>query len=145
MKWKFIITLLIIVLAIAVGGFYFYKTSRPLRVIHNTEIKHKINTAIEPNNTETKSKMILFYGIGCPHCVEVEAFLRTPQAKNIPILTKEVYYNRANLRDLIKKAQQCGASQDGMVAIPLLWHGNNQCITGSDKVMQYLNNLLKKR
>lgn len=144
MKWKFIVTLLIIVLVISVGGFYFYKTSRPLHVIHNTEVKPN-NTAIKPNNAEIKSEMILFYGIGCPHCVEVEAFLRSPQAKNIPIIPKEVYYHRVNLRDLIKKAQKCDAVQDGMVAIPLLWQGNNQCITGADKVMQYLNNLVKKR
>ncbi|MGD9153080.1 MAG: hypothetical protein PVG30_05440 [Gammaproteobacteria bacterium] len=127
MKRKIVIALLIIVLAIAVGSFYFYKTSRPL---HSAVIKPKI---------------ILFYGLGCPHCAKVEAFLRTPQAKNISIITKEVYYDRTNLRNLISKAQKCGAVKDGTVAIPLLWQGNNQCIIGEDKVMQYLKNLVKKQ
>lgn len=126
-KWKIIIALLVVALVVVIGGWYFYQTFR------------------SPDDVMVEPKIILFYGIGCPHCAKVEAFLHTPKAKDISILTKEVYYDRTNLRDLISKAQKCGAIKNGMIPIPLLWEGNNQCVTGDKKVMQYLNNLVKQK
>lgn len=125
MRRKIIIAVLIIVLTIIGGAFYF---------IH----KHKAAT------TQTNGQLILFYGIGCPHCVNVEKFLHGKAKLTVPLTRKEVYYDRANLRDLIDKAKKCGGIKNGGILIPLLWQGHNQCIIGDKKVMNYLNQFIKK-
>jgi len=126
MKRKIIIiAALIIVLAIIVGAFYF---------IH----RHKAVTI------QSGGQLILFYGIGCPHCVNVEKFLHGKAKLSVPLTRKEVYYDRANLRDLIDKARKCGGIKNGGILIPLLWKGHNQCLIGDKKVMDYLNQFIKK-
>jgi hypothetical protein len=125
MKRKIIITALIIILIIAVAAFYFIYVRRA-------------------SKAPTNGQLILFYGIGCPHCVRVEKFLHEKPALTVPLTRKEVYYNRANLRDLIDKARRCGGIQNGGILIPLLWQGHNQCVIGDKKVMDYLNKFIKK-
>ncbi|HMS91165.1 MAG TPA: hypothetical protein PKC87_03015, partial [Candidatus Absconditabacterales bacterium] len=44
---------------------------------------------------------ILFYGNGCPHCAQVEQFIKDNAVdKKFDIDLKEIYFNRNNLADL---------------------------------------------
>lgn len=127
MRRKLTIVLLLIALAVVLVG-VFYAPQR--------QASQKIALKAEP--------MILFYGIGCPHCINVERFLQKKSQLTVPLVRKEVYSNRANLRDLIDKAKKCNAIKNGGIPIPLLWRGHNQCITGDTPVMRYLNKFIKK-
>jgi cytochrome c biogenesis protein CcdA/glutaredoxin len=53
-----------------------------------------ITTAV---NAQESSKIYFFYGIGCPHCAEVEEFF---EEKNLfgryPVEKKEIYFDREN-------------------------------------------------
>ena len=95
--------------------------------------------------TKTKPQLILYYGIGCPHCARVEEFLKNNRKKNLILLSqKEVYYNRDNQMDLVKKAKACGAIENGSIPIPLLWLGNDKCVYGDEPVIDYFHKLVKK-
>ncbi len=122
-KRKIIISLLAVILVVVVGALYFIKAYQP---------------AV---NSKPNSKAILFYGIGCPHCDKVEDFLRKTKGKREPLLKKEVYYDRANARDLVIKAKRCGVVRNGMIAIPLLWESPNKCTTGDTPVVKRLKEL----
>jgi hypothetical protein len=121
-KQKIIVLLVAVIVIVIVGGLYF--------------IKHQPSTNSKPN-----SKVILFYGIGCPHCDKVEDFLRKTRGKREPLLKKEVYYDRVNARDLVIKAKRCGVVHNGMIAIPLLWESPNKCTTGDAPVVKRLQEL----
>ena len=57
-----------------------------------------------PTHSVKANQLILFYGIGCPHCVKVDAFMeKNKKMRLIALEEKEVYYDRANQLDLIKK------------------------------------------
>lgn len=130
-KKKFVLVLIILILLII--GIVSYTTS------------HYVNVKAKTLLTKP-SQLILFYGIGCPHCAKVEAFLKeNSQKKLIAFTKKEVYKNRANQIDLIRKAKACGAIINNSIPIPLLWQGNNKCIYGDDTVIKYFHQLMRKK
>jgi glutaredoxin-related protein len=44
---------------------------------------------------------VLFYGNGCPHCAQVEQYIKDNKiSKKFDIDMKEIYFNRSNLADL---------------------------------------------
>jgi len=44
---------------------------------------------------------VLFYGNGCPHCAQVEQYIKNNGIdKKMDIDMKEIYFNRDNLTDL---------------------------------------------
>jgi len=88
-----------------------------------------------------KSQVILFYGDGCPHCAEVEAYLRQQHLLNT-IEKKEIYHHPQNLRLLEKIAQKCHISQDNL-GVPFLWTGK-KCLMGDQEVLAYFKNKKEK-
>lgn len=76
----------------------------------------------------------LFYGEGCPHCVEEEQYLFNvlkPEYPNLQIYKYEVYYNRENGFLLQKIAKELNIPVDG---VPFLVVGNKPFIGYSGNI-----------
>ena len=77
------------------------------------------------NQQPEQSQIILFYGIGCPHCAKVEEFIKENQIeKTIPFVKKEIYFNRQNAKELEEKAKICEIPENE-VGVPFFWDGEN--------------------
>jgi glutaredoxin len=87
--------------------------------------------------------IVLFYGIGCPHCAKVEEFIKTNKIKEkIEFEEKEVYYNKENAQKLIEIAKKCGFNENE-IGVPFLWDGENQrCIVGDEPIINFFKEKL---
>jgi len=94
------------------------------------------------SNQELKG-IVLFYGIGCPHCGRVEEFIKESKIKEkIAFSEKEVYFNRDNARKLMEVAKKCGFNENE-VGVPFLWDGENQkCIVGDEPIINFFKQRL---
>jgi len=95
------------------------------------------------NNTETKSEVAsdgsitFFYGNTCPHCADVEAWMKENNIEEkVPLTKKEVYDNTANSVELTKVAEGCGLPIDS-IGVPFLF-AEGKCFVGSPDVIAYL-------
>jgi glutaredoxin len=93
--------------------------------------------------TIADERIILFYGDGCPHCLEVENFLDQSEAsKKIAYETKEVWNNTVNRDYMLEIAAACGLTQ-GSIGVPFLWDGENKkCLMGRDQVTAFFQTKL---
>lgn len=82
--------------------------------------------------------IVLFYGQGCPHCADVEAFIKTNNIdQKIKITRMEVWYNKNNAATLAQVAVKCGITADS-VGVPFLYDGNGKCYIGEVDVPNFL-------
>ena len=97
--------------------------------------KNKTNN--QPANQRVEqSQIILFYGIGCPHCAKVEEFIKENQIeKTIPFVKKEIYFNRQNAKELEEKAKICEIPENE-VGVPFLWDGE-KCFLGDVDIINF--------
>ncbi|MFA5643059.1 MAG: glutaredoxin domain-containing protein [Candidatus Paceibacterota bacterium] len=81
-------------------------------------------------------QIVLYYGSTCPHCKDVEAWLKTNnvQAK-VSYQEKEVYENKDNSKELIATAKVCGKDENS-IGVPFLWTGSD-CLVGYDQIIQF--------
>jgi hypothetical protein len=87
---------------------------------------------VENNNDE----IILFYGITCPHCKNVEEYMAENKTEEfIKLAQKEVFEDKANSQLLINKARACGISTE-LIGVPLLWV-KGQCYSGDEQIINY--------
>lgn len=85
----------------------------------------------------SNNELILFYGETCPHCKNVEQFIRINGIDlKLDITRREAFLNRDNGNLLIKTAAQCGFSTN-QIGVPLLWDGKN-CYSGEDEIINFL-------
>jgi glutaredoxin len=93
-------------------------------------------------NQDSK-RIVLFYGIGCPHCAKVEAFIKENKIKEkIAFEEKEVYFNKENAKQLVEVAQKCGFNEKE-IGVPFLWDGENQrCIVGDEPIINFFKEKL---
>ncbi len=83
-----------------------------------------------------QSRIILFYGEGCPHCAKVEEYIKQNQIENkISFAQKEVYYNKNNADEMAGKAKICGLP-DGSIGVPFLWDGE-KCLIGDQDIIDF--------
>jgi len=88
------------------------------------------------NQQSEQSQIILFYGIGCPHCAKVEEFIKENQIeKTIPFVKKEIYFNRQNAKELEEKAKICEIPENE-VGVPFLWDGE-KCFLGDVDIINF--------
>ena len=84
------------------------------------------------------NSFILYYGDTCPHCKDVEEYIRVNDLlSKLPIIRKEVYQNQGNALELTKKAKECGLPTDQGVGVPFLWF-ENKCYVGTPEVEKLL-------
>jgi glutaredoxin len=87
------------------------------------------------------SVFILFYGITCPHCKEVDDWLEQTGAQEyLEIERKEVYENKANADELVRVAASCGIETRNL-GVPLLY-AEDQCYSGKLEIIEYLQRQL---
>lgn len=109
------------------------------------------NKQISPNSNQTTQVVlengadgIIFYGITCPHCKEVDSWM---EEKNIEtILTfeyKEVYQNKNNSYQLSQVAKSCGLNSNN-IGVPFMYIENN-CYMGKIEIIEYLQAVLDKK
>jgi glutaredoxin len=83
------------------------------------------------------SKMILFYGDGCPHCKIVDEYI---EANNVTERFKfrkmEVFNNRGNAALMNKYAKECGLDTSQGMGVPFFFDGG-QCFIGDQDVINY--------
>ena len=89
-------------------------------------------TQVEANS------MILYYGDTCPHCKEVEEYIKMNGLENeLPIVQKEVYQNQGNALQLTNRAKECGLPIDQGVGVPFMWF-EGKCYLGTPDIEKLL-------
>ncbi|MDO8443079.1 MAG: hypothetical protein Q7S81_02380 [bacterium] len=88
--------------------------------------------------------IILYAGTGCPHCANVEKYIKENQVDSkITFTQKEVYNNQFNAKDLQSKAKICGLPTDS-IGVPFLWDGENaKCFMGDVDVINFFQEKTK--
>lgn len=95
------------------------------------------------NQTIENGGIVLFYGIGCPHCAKVEEYLKENNVESkIKFEKKEVYQNKENLNLLVEKAKKCGIKENE-VGVPFLWDGSS-CIIGDEDIIKFFEQKIKE-
>lgn len=82
------------------------------------------------------NKAILYYGNGCPHCAEVEDFIKN-NAFNFSIEQKEIYQNKINAEEFNKICAEEGISLMNR-GVPFLY-AENECFIGDKQIISYLS------
>ncbi len=82
--------------------------------------------------------IVYYYGDGCPHCKVVNDFLEAnPQvSEKVSFTKKEVWKNRANAKEMERRAKVCDIKPDGM-GVPFLYGGNGKCYVGEVEVIDF--------
>lgn len=84
-----------------------------------------------------KPKMILFYGDTCPHCKNVEEYIKANNIKaKLSFQELEVYNNKENAQLLGIKAKECGLDTSQGVGVPFFFDGQN-CISGDQDIINF--------
>lgn len=89
-------------------------------------------------------EVILYWGEECPHCKNVEDYLKSHQEieKKIKIERKEVSSNKTNAADLQNKAMVCKYDSSKGIPIPFLYF-KGECVVGDQPIIDYLKNVTK--
>ncbi|MDP1696112.1 MAG: hypothetical protein Q8L29_04315 [archaeon] len=86
-----------------------------------------------PENT-----VIFYYGVTCPHCKNVEAYMTEVNISSIlSVESKEVYLNKTNADELIKVEKFCKIQKDYYGAVPFAYY-NGECYLGDVPIIEFL-------
>jgi len=82
---------------------------------------------------------IIYVGDGCPHCANVEAYVeKNDLEKFLPVVFKEIYYNRENAQEFNKVADRIGAPMNRR-GVPFMVYGSQYWI-GDRPIIEVLEN-----
>ena len=82
-----------------------------------------------------------FWGDGCPHCANVQAFFDSWDKKDkVSIEKKEVWNNATNARLMQERAKYCGISPSGM-GVPFLFTPEGKCLPGDTSIIDFFKSL----
>lgn len=97
-----------------------------------------VTKTTEPTNIVLDSKIpIFYYGNTCPHCEDVEEWMRNNDIEaKITIVKKEVYDNYQNSQELTQVAKKCGMPTDS-IGVPFLY-AEEKCLVGTPDIISYL-------
>jgi len=92
--------------------------------------------------------IVLFYGDGCPHCKNVEDFITQNKIEDKVKFTRlEIPFNGRTSKQLaanadlaVQVAEKCKLDVSNGLIIPLLYDGNNQCLTGDVDTINFFKN-----
>jgi glutaredoxin len=92
--------------------------------------------------------LVFYWGNGCPHCENVEKWLKENNSdQKIKVNYKEVYYNKNNQTELYNTAKQYCPEiiQDGNIGVPTGFDpANKKCIQGDTPIIEFLSAKLTK-
>lgn len=87
----------------------------------------------------TANSPVFFYGVTCPHCKDVEVWMKENRVEEkIKIVKKEVYENQQNSLELVEAARKCGLPTNS-IGVPFLY-AENKCVVGTPDIISYLSN-----
>jgi glutaredoxin len=131
MKKKIISAIIILLALLAVSTFVFFR----IQAVKNA-------TKQITNNSD---KIILFYGDGCPHCVNVEKFIADNKVEEkITFPKKEVFNNKENSLLLADKAKKCGLDTKN-IGVPFLWdETTSKCFIGDGDIITFLQEKISR-
>lgn len=90
----------------------------------------------------SKNSFVYYYGITCPHCQDVEKWMKNNKIEEkIKIEKKEVWNNKDNALELQKVAEIC-ALDSSNIGVPFLY-AEGRCYLGAPEVIKVLENKLK--
>lgn len=108
-------------------------------VIIGSKNKKESSLILNKNQSE-KNVPIFFYGNTCPHCKNVEEWMKKNNIESkIKIIKKEVYNNQKNSQELVKTAEKCGIVTDS-IGVPFLYTDEGKCLIGTPDIINYLKN-----
>jgi glutaredoxin len=86
-------------------------------------------------------ELVLFWGVGCPHCADEKEWLATAVAEypQLQVTEYEVWYDEANRRLLMRTAQEMGFEPSG---VPVTVIGDRHWIGWSDGVRSEIEAIL---
>lgn len=133
MKNKIITTGLLIIITLTLLGVIVIGSRNSLNSSSNKPSSTQIN-----NIDRANSDITFFYGDTCPHCAEVESWIKENKIEEkIKIVKKEVYDNKQNAQELEKAATSCGLPTDS-IGVPFLY-AEGKCFIGTPDVINYLS------
>lgn len=102
--------------------------------------------SVEP--TPLPPGIVLFYGDRCPHCINVDQFIKENDIENrvkfakleVPFAGKTSSQLMANAGLAIQLARGCNLDTSNGVGIPFLYDGNGECFTGDTDVINFFKN-----
>lgn len=98
------------------------------------------NNASSKINTDSfsVSDITYYYGNTCPHCKEVDAWMKESKVdEKLKIVKKEVYDNASNAAELRLAAQKCGFDTTA-IGVPFLYSPDGKCFVGTPDVIAFL-------
>ena len=90
---------------------------------------------------DQNANLILFVGDGCPHCKNVEDFIKNNNVDSkLSISQKEVYYNQENQKQLAEAVKNCPSIDSSQgVGVPLAFIKESAtCLQGDTSIIDYL-------
>jgi hypothetical protein len=140
----------------------FFTLSKSFKKVDNTGIEKNIESAQITQNPEVEKvdpykdypvydtpDLVFFWGSGCPHCQNVEEWIRQNDATNkLKINFKEIYnseVNRTELFNTINKFCPKLIASDGGIGVPIGFDPiGKQCIQGDTPIIDFLSSKLPK-
>lgn len=93
------------------------------------------------NQTPLPASYEYFWGDGCPHCANVQAFFETWDKKDRVHISKlEVWGSPANARLMKERAKYCNISPTGM-GVPFLFTPEGKCLSGDTPIINLFKTL----
>jgi len=130
MDKKIVLTSIIISVVIIVLGYILVDSS-------NKKAKIKVNLP-------SKDKIVYYYGLTCPHCKDVEEWMKKNKVEEkIKVEKKEVWYNKENAAELQEVAKFCSLDSTS-IGVPFLW-ADGKCYIGKPDVKKVLAEKLKSK
>lgn len=126
MDKKVIITVLVFSLMIIILGWILVGSLEKKREEREKDVK-----------LPSKDSIVYYYGITCPHCKEVEEWLKKNKIEEkIKIEKKEVWNNQDNALELQKVVESCNLNPAN-VGVPFLY-ADGKCFMGTPDVIKVL-------
>jgi glutaredoxin len=96
-----------------------------------------------PDETKNDGDFFYYYGNTCPHCADVEEWMKENKLEEkVKVIKKEVYDNRTNAFELSQVAQRCGISTNS-IGVPFLYTPEGKCLIGTPDIIDYFSEKLK--
>lgn len=108
-----------------------------------TQTSQVVSSTTEKTPAVTESGIIIYYGITCPYCKDVDEWIEKNNAEDsLEITHKEVYQNKDNSNELMQVATSCGLNLNN-VGVPFMF-ANGQCYSGKLEIIDYLQQQLRE-
>jgi glutaredoxin len=108
------------------------------KMTESVPIQSSQEGSLTTKSTVNDNNPIFFYGNTCPHCEDVEKWMKANKIEEkMKIVKKEVYDNSENAQELSLAAQSCGLDANN-IAVPFLYAGN-KCYIGTPDIVSYLS------